>query len=526
MSFGVGIGDCIRVFELIDTIVETFRHASRANSEFQTLIVQLTTLRTALQSLENIDVDDTCIGERLALQHASFQCQRTIDDFWKLTSKYQPYLQDEGSGSHMKDFWKKLKWTRCREDLADFEAQIAGHTASIQLLLSSVEMANNQRRHREQSRAYKTVNHLIQETSFECLQRLHLITSRISRFELIGLIQGRQLIETATQILYTNVQVFQMVSRIHSTITTIPGQIERQQPVYLIDALGKYAPFHLEFIRSPEALIAVLKANLSKTGSGPQKIDRGEFALQDSNTKREIMLSDDWETCFFPGQHVEMSMVFNRRSFQESVCPGCMTIQMGRENEDIECSVCGMDFRRVVKPFSGNRRRRLINTVIGEDSRALQPLPKVLSVGPGPVPLLRYRANAADDIQLFRRVRIMSLDFGGQGKFVSMFHNALDIVEAFDQLRVKMPEAREEITKSIGTLKGLANAALSFIMYEDTLAISEDPLRELKEDLLASVDFTFKGYQSPFWFYCRNRVSWRRERARKYLGEDERPLCS
>ena len=140
MSFGVGIGDCIRVFELIDTIVETLRHAGRANSEFQTLTVQLTTLRTALLSLENIDVDNTCIGERLALRQASFQCQRTIDDFWKRTIKYQPYLQAEGSGSHLKDIWKKLKWTRCKEDLADFEAQIAGHTASIQLLLSGVEM--------------------------------------------------------------------------------------------------------------------------------------------------------------------------------------------------------------------------------------------------------------------------------------------------------------------------------------------------------------------------------------------------
>ena len=50
-----------------------------------------------------------------------------------------------------------------------------------------------------------------------------------------------------------NVQVFQVVLDIQKIITRIPGQVDRQQPVYLIDALGKSSPFHLEFVRSAEA---------------------------------------------------------------------------------------------------------------------------------------------------------------------------------------------------------------------------------------------------------------------------------
>ena len=53
---------------------------------------------------------------------------------------------------------------------------------------------------------------------------------------------------------HTNFQVFQIVCNIQNIITRIPGQVERQQPVYLIDALGKIAPFHLEFVRSTEVL--------------------------------------------------------------------------------------------------------------------------------------------------------------------------------------------------------------------------------------------------------------------------------
>lgn len=47
-------------------------------------------------------------------------------------------------------------------------------------------------------------------------------------------------------------KVFQIVLEVQQAILRIPGQVEGQRPVYLIDALGKHSPFHLEFIRSAE----------------------------------------------------------------------------------------------------------------------------------------------------------------------------------------------------------------------------------------------------------------------------------
>lgn len=46
-----------------------------------------------------------------------------------------------------------------------------------------------------------------------------------------------------------NIKVFQIVLQIQEIINRVPAQIERQQPVYLIDTLGKESPFHLEFVR-------------------------------------------------------------------------------------------------------------------------------------------------------------------------------------------------------------------------------------------------------------------------------------
>lgn len=41
-------------------------------------------------------------------------------------------------------------------------------------------------------------------------------------------------------------------------MANVPSQIDRQQPVHLIDALGKHSPFHLEFVRSAEVINARL----------------------------------------------------------------------------------------------------------------------------------------------------------------------------------------------------------------------------------------------------------------------------
>lgn len=61
----------------------------------------------------------------------------------------------------------------------------------------------------------------------------------------------------------TNVQIFQTVIRIQEILTRIPGQVERQQPVYLIDALGREMAFHLEFVLSAEVSMPTIETMCS-----------------------------------------------------------------------------------------------------------------------------------------------------------------------------------------------------------------------------------------------------------------------
>jgi hypothetical protein len=85
----------------------------------------------------------------------------------------------------------------------------------------------------------------------------------------------------------------------------VPPQILLQRPVVLNDALGRIAPFHLEFISSVEALLAVLKIRFKNVGL--KKISLLEFELRERRQQKRIILQAPWETVFMVGAHQHYS---------------------------------------------------------------------------------------------------------------------------------------------------------------------------------------------------------------------------
>lgn len=76
----------------------------------------------------------------------------------------------------------------------------------------------------------------------------------------------------------------------------LPSQVLLQQPVVLHDALGRIAPFHLEFIDSIAAFLAVLQIRFEHVGR--PKISRLEFDLRDSARQKPIALRRLWKGVF------------------------------------------------------------------------------------------------------------------------------------------------------------------------------------------------------------------------------------
>lgn len=140
-GFGFSAGDFVAALKLVSTITSALRASSSSSAEFQSLISQLETLRTILQRVQELEIDDEYHVEVVALRQAAAQCWRTIEGFWEKVKKYQPSLAHGGSGDMMKDGWRKVKWAVCKkEDLVRFKADLMGHAESIELLLTIVQM--------------------------------------------------------------------------------------------------------------------------------------------------------------------------------------------------------------------------------------------------------------------------------------------------------------------------------------------------------------------------------------------------
>ncbi|MCJ1249967.1 hypothetical protein MMC30_007193 [Trapelia coarctata] len=375
VGFGFSAGDFISALNLVGTVISALQDAGGAGSKYRELVRELYTLESALLRVKNVELEDSQGAERAALRQAASQCQRTIDDFWKKTQKYQTHLSQSGHSSlGVNEAWMKVRWAVCKkDDLVRFRADLEGHARSIEMLLAAVQMEQNRLRSQKEDQQHVSLNKMIQAASLQVMGQLSVIRNTVGS----GIEQGKQLIQITVHIMRLNVHVFQMVDDIHTFITSIPGQVS-QRDVQILDALGRHATFSLDFIRSKKvgihpkleiystntakAFLTVLEANMANAKEGPGKIARGEFIIQESRTKRRIDLSRDWDSCFQPGQRVEMSIAFQRPTIGNDACPGCKVtpslLQPGPEHldeeQDIECNVCGLTYRRTT-----NRRMKL-----------------------------------------------------------------------------------------------------------------------------------------------------------------------
>ena len=140
--------------------------------------------------------------------------------------------------------------------------------------------------------------------------------------------------------------------------------------------------------------------------SGAEKIERGEFVIQETHTKRQIDLTQDWELCFLPGQRVDMSMVFRIAVIGRKACPNCGILSPNDNIKEIECSKCGITFGSisardwqapsVLKPSSGK-------SIIRDNDLYHPPLPPSALNS-------RKRKDVMEDedeMRRFRRVRII-----------------------------------------------------------------------------------------------------------------------
>ena len=297
VGFGFSLGDFIQAVKLVSTVIDALSENSGSSAELKDLLRQQYSLETALREVSLLEVDERLYAEVLALKQTAAQCQLTVSGFLKSIGIYHPYLLggDAAEGSlHSK--WKRVQWALCKKkDVVRFRADLLGHTESIQLLLTTLHMKNSALDRKNQLSIGKTIVSQIQYGFSSCMSRLSDISSTVCTISA----HAQDCIESCRRIISMNVRIFQAVLDIQQMLTTIPGQIERQQPVYLTDSLGRDAPFHLEFIKSAETLLSVLSVNNRETGYASVKVNNNQCNFYTAD--RVFDLRCPWENLFIPG---------------------------------------------------------------------------------------------------------------------------------------------------------------------------------------------------------------------------------
>ena len=372
-GFGFSVGDFIAAIRVVGTVVEVLRDAGAARREFAELAQLLATLEVSLRSVTEIGSDGSYEAYGPLLQRAATQCQSSVEDFWQRVRKCQPQLQSQEWGSKVKESWAKVRWALCkREDVQRFKADVQCQVVAVQLVLSTLQL--KQHKH-------------LEGTASRISYAVDACASQLTNLAIVGDERTQCQLALSDKIAEQNRDFEQSLAQLHRQLLRIPAQIERQPPVYLRDALDKDSPFHLEFIRSAEALLYVLRLNLVHVRSGVKKIDRREFSILEQGSSREIDLSQNWETLFFPGQRVGMSMLFYLPRCSASVCPSCESPSESSRS-GMRCASCGVTIHRLEV-----RRRDLVKKTA---------LSRLVERSDQP-------ADTAEEVRPFRRIQVLDV---------------------------------------------------------------------------------------------------------------------
>lgn len=373
ITFGA-VGDIISVSLLVKDLVKCLDESRGSSAEYQAVIRELWSLDHALLEVElllrscnkSVELSDLCTSANRCAE----QCRKCIVDFRDKTKKYQRALQGGGTGNLVRDTTAKIRWhVSEKDDLTKFRAVITAHCSSLNILMATagvkLTVLNDEGMHKrlEQSdlahasssatqtsllvalnNRFEEANSLLQAAASDTKalgSRIDLDYFRSLGAELLSFMQNIWRINTMTY------------NAVASLQARIPAQLDRswtQSPVMLEDALGRVTPFHLEFIDSWDAFESVLEVRFRQL-PGHRKIKQKEYALRANVINRDVDNSMAFNRCFLPGQHYDMSMIFNAERAQSS-CPACLLDTGEASDARVKCIGCGLWYQRVVETMA------------------------------------------------------------------------------------------------------------------------------------------------------------------------------
>ncbi|KAI4695903.1 uncharacterized protein J4E88_000073 [Alternaria novae-zelandiae] len=429
ITFGA-VGDIISVALLAKDLIATLDEARGSKAEYRAAVQAIKTLNDTINLVNHHVIQQGVTTPELrnlceTSKQAVARCRILGDAFLARLRRYQTTFDKTHGANKIKEMAMAVRWRIGeKEALGQFHAEILGASLSLQTLLATANfslLSVNRKEMNAKLDAAQVESHatiLSQNTSLNVLadgvknansriEAGNSILAKVSealKFDRIRQL-GAELKGLMRGVMAVNFATYRAVIRLESAL---PSHLERrliEDPVILEDPIGRIAPVHLQFITSWDAFNAVLEGRFHDR-EGYKKMKQREYGLQIRKTGKEIEQSRPWQSAFSPGQHIEMSFVFNQDDVGESssaICPGCRTPSSHSNDADIQCTECQMFFRRITVIQDDESPPR--NTPSAEDqhTRDFVLQPELTEVGSRKRTFYEPAEREEEDLRSFKR---------------------------------------------------------------------------------------------------------------------------
>ncbi|KAM0440867.1 hypothetical protein ACHAPT_000169 [Fusarium lateritium] len=413
LTFG-SLGDIIQLCQLAIQLGKAVGGAAGGESakEYQELGDDLDSfVRILMQVVETYESHESSHylegldhASRCVVNQTASLIQDALDHF---QSRYKNCLHPGGSGSKVKDVYKKLEWsTREKGRTQCLREKLQESTQRLALLTSLAARKSARVNNATLLARVAKVEELVSQSCTSQEELLHLIQQqqKASQEQVQKLDQASQLLvkqdKTSRSILAVAGEALDAIVQVKDLLVQVSHDVINIHVVFDSMCLRSMDPITelpavIEDALGRRALYALLSGHF-RGQNGHGMVMRREYVLEESASGRDLDPERPLHLCLRRGMKIHMSMIFQTPWFLPGACPRCMTKTDAPRDVTVQCPRpdCGMLFR-------------VQQAVVGDSDQEMLLTDGEFDTEPTTMTVASTSAKPAD----FRRVRLFRQNY-------------------------------------------------------------------------------------------------------------------
>ncbi|GAB1311654.1 Fungal N-terminal domain-containing protein [Madurella fahalii] len=270
-------------------------------------------------------------------------------DRWR--TKYHFSLSSGGSGNRVRDAGRKMEWALREQERAKELREKLSRGIERMTLLSALATQRSARGDNatmmarlEEVKRLLSQNHDVQDAALRLSQdqttQLYALSERMKNQEESGwaiLSQAKRTFNAVLGVKDMVSQACQAMVELRALVISRSLDPTQDMPLIVEDALGNIIKIPLDLVHSWE-MFHLLLAHQFEDRRGHARVVRGQYALEEACTCRDIDASLPWMMSVRRGMKINMSIIFESATVVVGYCPRCETKRNAPEDVTVQCS--------------------------------------------------------------------------------------------------------------------------------------------------------------------------------------------